>query len=251
MHGDEGELEAAGEEAEHQQNIGAMAECLRQRGLERLLVPGGHVRPMPKAVSRSQATAARSSSIRKANTVSAACQPKLSIIATPNGANRNCPNEPAAVPAPSARPRFSGGSSLLKADSTRLNEQPDRPKPIRTPGAEIERTAASRHSASAADRRHRAARRRPSRAGSPKRSAMAPAIGWPSPHSRFCSASARPKTSRPQANSRLIGWMKKPRLERGPKPNSAIKHPQMMITSGVRQVARSGGRTDVAGRCSH
>ncbi len=73
------------------------------------------------------------SSISRANTVSAACQPKLSIIATPNGANRNCPNEPAAVPTPSAKPRFSTGSSLLNADSTRLNEQPDRPKPIRTP----------------------------------------------------------------------------------------------------------------------
>ena len=73
------------------------------------------------------------SSISNANTVSAGCQPKLSIIATPNGANKNCPNEPAAVPAPSAMPRFSGGSSLLNADSTRLNEQPDRPKPIRTP----------------------------------------------------------------------------------------------------------------------
>src|SRR5213076_958566 len=63
------------------------------------------------------------SSIRPANTVSAVCQPKLSIIATPNGANRNCPNDPAAVPAPSAIPRRSGGSSLLNADSTRLNEQ--------------------------------------------------------------------------------------------------------------------------------
>src|SRR6185436_15077101 len=67
---------------------------------------------------------------------------------------------------------------------------------------------------------------------------MAPAIGWPRPHSRFCSASARPKTSRPQVNSRLIGWTKKPRLERGPKLKSAIRHPQMMITSGVRQVPR-------------
>ena len=73
------------------------------------------------------------SSIRNANTVSAACQPKLSIMATPNGANRNCPNDPAAVPAPSAMPRRSGGSSLLNADSTRLNEQPDSPKPIKTP----------------------------------------------------------------------------------------------------------------------
>ena len=72
-------------------------------------------------------------SIRPANTVSAVCQPKLSIIATPNGANRNCPNDPAAVPAPSAMPRCSSGSSLLNADSTRLNEQPDSPKPIKTP----------------------------------------------------------------------------------------------------------------------
>src|SRR5205823_1741775 len=73
------------------------------------------------------------SSISSANTVSADCQPKLSIMATPNGANRNCPNDPAAVPAPSAMPRFSGGNNLLKADSTRLNEQPDNPKPINTP----------------------------------------------------------------------------------------------------------------------
>ena len=29
--------------------------------------------------------------------------------------------------------RFSGGSNLLNADNTRLNEQPERPKPIRTP----------------------------------------------------------------------------------------------------------------------
>ena len=73
------------------------------------------------------------SSISPANTVSAACQPKLSINATPNGANRNWPNDPAAVPAPSAMPRFSAGNSLLNAESTRLNEQPERPKPISTP----------------------------------------------------------------------------------------------------------------------
>src|ERR1700759_611191 len=73
------------------------------------------------------------SSIKPANTVSAVCQPKLSIIATPNGANRNCPNDPAAVPAPSASPPRSGGSSLLNADGTRLNEQQDSPKPIKTP----------------------------------------------------------------------------------------------------------------------
>src|SRR6202023_1869804 len=73
------------------------------------------------------------SSIKPANTVKAVGQPKLSSMATPNGANTNCPNDPAAVPAPSAIPRHSGGSSFPKAESTRLNEQPDRPRPIKTP----------------------------------------------------------------------------------------------------------------------
>src|SRR6185312_8679340 len=72
-------------------------------------------------------------SISTANTISAGCQPKLSISATLKGANRNCPNEPAAVPAPSAIPRHSVGNNLPNADNTRLNEQPDRPKPIRNP----------------------------------------------------------------------------------------------------------------------
>src|SRR4051794_36977858 len=34
--------------------------------------------------------------------------------------------------------------------------------------------------------------------------------------------------------------MKKPRLDRGPKLNSAIAQPQMMITRGVRQFAATG-----------
>src|SRR5207244_8259708 len=65
---------------------------------------------------------------------------------------------------------------------------------------------------------------------------MAPAIGWPRPQRRFCSASARPNTSRPQANSRLIGCTKKPRLERGPKLSRPMMQQQMMMTSGVRQL---------------
>jgi len=39
-----------------------------------------------------------------------------------------------------------------------------------------------------------------------------------------------------QANSRLIGWMKKPRLDRGPKLNKATAQPQAMMTRGVRQL---------------
>jgi hypothetical protein len=47
--------------------------------------------------------------------------------------------------------------------------------------------------------------------------------------------------------SRLIGWMKKPAVARGPKLNSAIAQPQTMITSGVRQLeeGRAGQRSPV------
>src|SRR3954453_11231459 len=71
----------------------------------------------------------------------------------------------------------------------------------------------------------------------PKRSAIAPEIGWPMPHNRFWIATASPNTSRPHENSLLIGCRKNPNVERGPNVNMPIRHPQMMITSGVRQFA--------------
>jgi hypothetical protein len=55
------------------------------------------------------------------------------INETPSGANRNCPNEPAAVPAPNDTERHCSGTSLPNAETMRLNEQPDNPKPISTP----------------------------------------------------------------------------------------------------------------------
>ena len=70
----------------------------------------------------------------------------------------------------------------------------------------------------------------------PKRSAIAPEIGWPNPHNRFWIANARPNTSRPQENSRLIGCRKKPKVERGPKVSMPIRQPHTTITSGVRQL---------------
>src|SRR5258708_12409769 len=73
------------------------------------------------------------SSISAANTVNAGCQPKLSISATPIGANRNCPNDPAAVPAPTAMPRHSAASNLPNAASTTLNEHPHNPNPTTSP----------------------------------------------------------------------------------------------------------------------
>src|SRR4051812_6222003 len=70
----------------------------------------------------------------------------------------------------------------------------------------------------------------------PKRSAMAPANGWPMPQSRFCSAKARAKTSRPQPFADVIGVRNSPKADRGPKPNSEIKQPHKIMTAGVRHV---------------
>src|SRR5215831_4684649 len=67
---------------------------------------------------------------------------------------------------------------------------------------------------------------------------MAPAKGCAAPHNRFCMASASENTSRPQPFSCDIGVRKKPRAERGPNERIAIRQPHMMITPGVRQLAR-------------
>src|SRR5438105_4329182 len=70
----------------------------------------------------------------------------------------------------------------------------------------------------------------------PKRSATAPARGWPMPHRRFWIAKASAKTSRPHPCALDIGVRKKPKEERGPKVKMAIRQPHTRTTAGVRQV---------------
>jgi hypothetical protein len=123
-------------------------------------------------------------SISQAKAVRADCQPKLSIMATPNGANKNCPSDPAAVPAPSATPRRSFGKSLPNADSTRLNEQPDRPKPIRTPALRLRASGVCEYRMAKRPATYINAPTQITRK-LPNRSAIAPASGWPIPHNRF------------------------------------------------------------------
>ena len=131
MHGDERELKAAGEEAEHQQHVGAMPEGFDKRLLERLRArrDGEVARTRRRQRDRSGNT----SSIMPANINSVLCQANASIRPTASGENRNCPNEPAAVPAPKAIERQLSGTSLPSAPTTIGNEQPERPKPISTP----------------------------------------------------------------------------------------------------------------------
>ena len=73
------------------------------------------------------------SSSRPAKISSVVRQPNAPMRPTPSGENRNWPNEPDAVPAPKASERQLSGNSLPNDEMTRLNEQPDSPKPISTP----------------------------------------------------------------------------------------------------------------------
>ena len=68
-----------------------------------------------------------------AKVTSVSCHPTAPMRDTVSGAYRNWPNEPAAAPPPKASERQRSGRSLPKADSTMLNEQPARPKPMKTP----------------------------------------------------------------------------------------------------------------------
>ena len=83
MHGDEEELEAAGEEAEHQQHVAAVAEGLGQRLLSAICV-AARAAAATGAFARGVASASDSgmiSSTTPAKITSVCCQPKSSISA--------------------------------------------------------------------------------------------------------------------------------------------------------------------------
>src|SRR5215472_8186111 len=105
------------------------------------VAPSGSLKTV-STVGREVARASDKGSTRiisAAKTIRACCHPKLAMRNTLSGENKNCPKEPAAVPAPSDTERHAGGSSLPNADSTMLNEQPDKPKPSSTPADRLSR----------------------------------------------------------------------------------------------------------------
>src|SRR3954451_8776027 len=79
----------------------------------------------------------------------------------------------------------------------------------------------------------------------PKRSATAPAKGWPTPHKRFCTAIARPKMSRPQPYSVTIGIWNRPAAARGPKVMSAMRQPAATMISGETRGRAAAAETEV------
>src|SRR5438105_3841340 len=96
----------------------------------------GATAPAGRSAAAGVTSASDSGRIRSITTlkmVSAACQPRWSESTTAKGEYRNCPNEPAAVPAPKASERQLAGKSLPNPASTIVKEQPESPKPMSTP----------------------------------------------------------------------------------------------------------------------
>src|SRR6266581_187823 len=76
----------------------------------------------------------------------------------------------------------------------------------------------------------------------PKRSASIPVNGCVMPHNRFCSATAKPNTSRPHPLSMLIGCRNRPKLWRMPSARVRITLAQtsMTVGPGLRKSGMSG-----------
>ena len=132
MHGDEGELEAAGEEAEHQQHVAAVTERLAQRLLGRLRLGRAGDRRRSAASPAPATAAAPAASSRRTPAARSARRMRRSANAPAanRGTGRTSPT-PCRRRTRTAR-QFSG-TSLPSAPITIGNEQPARPKPIITP----------------------------------------------------------------------------------------------------------------------
>ena len=142
MDGDESELEAAGEEAEHQQHIAAMAEGLDQRLLGRLRRRAGDgaaaVAGVASAIDSGNDQQHHAGEDQAARSASRSFDQRMA-----SGENRNWPNEPAAVPAPKANRAPAFRNELAERADHHRNEQPARPKPISTPAERSSQPASS------------------------------------------------------------------------------------------------------------
>ena len=176
VHGDEDELETAGENTDSQQHIGAVAEGLGERLPLRL--------PVAACVGRRRARRHRraaSDSGSTASTIDGEDQRAPVASRTLSSARRRAARTGTGrtsrppCPAPNAIERHFGGRILPKAPSTTMNEQPARPKPISTPADRSSIAAWSHgHQHQAEGVHQRAAAQHPD---GPKRSAIMPANG--------------------------------------------------------------------------
>ena len=217
--GDEGELEAAGEEAEHEQHVAAMRRTPRDSAClsDCCAVP----RRCPAlAARRRQRERERQHQQHEPGEDQQRGLPAECVRSATraSGENRNWPNEPGGGAgaererAPAFRQR-----ACRSAPITMRNEQPARPKPISTPAERwsISGVVAIGHQGKTERIEDRAAAQHAHDAeaiGEHARRTAAPA-----PHSRFWIAIASANTSRPQPLACDSGVRNWPSAERGPK----------------------------------
>ena len=226
MHGDEGELEAAGEEAEHQQHVGAMAERLRQR----LLAPIAAARAAARARG---ACAARSASATAACTSSSTPAKITSVVCQPIGVHQAHGERREQELAERARRRAGAERERAPAFRHELAERADhhrqraagQAEADQHAGREMRASPASSHRPSGRGRAHRGSRRRSARAArrSCRRSRRRTAGRRPRAGSGW-RATARTRRG-PSPFACDSGVRKKPSAERGPNVMTAIAQP--------------------------
>ena len=133
------------------------------------------------------------------------------------------------MPAPKASDRHCGGISLPNAPITTVKEQPASPKPIITPGTEVEhrRRSGMGHRGEAQrveDRAHAEHWRGTETIRYRAREGLGHA---PQQH---LDRERERKESRPQLCALDIGVTRKPIPERGPKPSGPMRHPHARMT---------------------
>ena len=212
-----------------------MAERFGQRLARRLAGPRARPGPAPARGADSTNDSGSSSSRMTPKTSSVFCQPTLSISADRERREQEL----------AERARRGAGAERDGAPARRqqLGEGADHERERAAGEAEADQHAGRqvelerrlRDTPSRRCRRRRAARRAMSTRGAPKRSASAPANGWPAPHSSISIASASAELVAAPAVGGVIGVRKKPKVERGPKLITPIRQPQTRMTSGVRQ----------------
>ena len=199
MHGDEEELKAAGEVAEDQQHVAAMAERLRQR-LRRRSGLAARRRRAGRLARRREHERQRQDRQQDRRRTPAACSAsRCRRSARPPAARTGTGR--------TSRPRCRRRSAMVRhLRRQQLGEGADdqreraagKAEADQHAGRHVELERASARKPSRRCRRRRAARRRPAPSGAPKRSASAPANGCPAPHSSISMASASANRSRPQ-----------------------------------------------------
>ena len=157
------------------------------------------------------------------------------------GGPKNCPAEPAAVAMPSVSERRSGEAARPTMARITPKPVPAMPKPIRIV-EQLVPARRHREGRAASGRARRQSAPRTIAWRSPKRSAIAPKIGWPNAPGEVLDGDRQAELRRAASRTAAaIGIWKTPKVARMPKLTSRMRQPATRI--GVRRRERTWLRT--------